>query len=557
MQPSFTRRAALRVLGPGAAASLLAACGAQQASSPTSAPAAPTAPPAAAPTSEAARPALAAAPTSPTLNVSQPTPAPATASAALPKRGGSLRVGQIGDAARLDGQLVASVDATWMAYDRLTRYDANLQPQPMLAESWESSGDNKQLKLNLRRGVQFHSGREFTSDDVKWNLQYVQDPKVAAGALILQSKWFAGVQTPDKYTAILVSDQPRPATFDFFEYFDIVDSETAQAMQTLVGTGPFKFVEWAQGDHLLFSRNPNYWQSGLPYLDEVRVFVEKDGQSMMVQLEAGSLDVADQPPLPDFARLASDSGYARWTVPSSTNVIGVNTTMPPTDNKLVRQALAYALDRPRIVSTIYSGTGMPAALPWESSSLAFDATKNSAYAYDLDKAKSLLAKSGVTDLSFDLVTSAGMQESDALAQLYQAALAQLGITLTIRPYDAATKLDQINNHKYKGAYIGAIAYAAMEPVTRMANSRHLDPTGNSNTGFTSSEYLQLFNQASVEPDASRRKAIYDQVNDLLLDEAFMNTIGSAPALMLTRSYVRDIGLGQHGAFLYNSTWLDK
>jgi peptide/nickel transport system substrate-binding protein len=489
-----------------------------------------------------------------TVGVSGATPVPA---AAQPKRGGSLRVGQIGDAARLDGQLVTTVDATWMPFDRLTAYDASMKPQPMLAESWEFSSDFTQLKLSLRKGVHFHSGRELTSDDVKWNLMHVQDPKVAAGALILQSKWYTSVQTPDKYTVILGSEQPRPATFDFFEFFDIVDSETADAMQTLVGTGPFKFVEWAQGDHLLFARNPDYWQSGLPYLDEVKIVVEKDGQAMMVQLESGGLDAADGPPLPDFARLSNDAGYTHWTVPSGTNVIGVNTTRPPTDNKLVRQALSYALDRSRIVSTIYSGTGNPEALPWETNSPAFDAAKNSAYAYDLDKAKSLLAQAGASNLAFDLVTNTGNQETNSLAQLYQSSLASLGIMLTIKPYDTATYLDQINNHKYTGAYIGGIAYAAMEPVTRMANSRHLDPSGNSNTGYTSPQYVHLFNSASAEPDTAKRRAIYEQVNDLLLDEAFVNSIASAPARFLTKSYVKDIGLSQHGAFLFNSAWMDK
>jgi peptide/nickel transport system substrate-binding protein len=548
----ISRRAALRVLGLGAAAGLLAACGPNPpaASAPTSAPApAPTAASAGAPTS---------VPAGATVSVSKPT-APPAASGSQPKRGGTLKVGQIGDAARLDGQLVTTVNANWMPYDRLTAYDANLKPQPMLAESWEFSSDFKQLKLNLRKGVHFHSGRELTSDDIKWNLMHVRDPKVAAGALILQSKWYTSIETPDKYTVVLGSDQPRPATFDFFEYFDIVDSETADAMQTLIGTGPFKFVEWAQGDHLLFTRNADYWQSGLPYLDEVRVFVEKDGQAMMVQLESGSLDAADQPPLPDFARLAKDSSYTQWTVAANTNVIGVNTTLPPTDNKLVRQALSYALDRKRIVDTIFSGSGTPEALPWETNSLAYDVVKNNAYGFDLEKAKSLLSQAGASNLAFDLVVSTGpgSQEANSLAQLYQNSLAQIGITLTIKPYDVATYLDQINNHKYTGAYIGMIAYAAMEPVTRMGNSRHLDPSGNSNTGFTSPQYVQLFNSASSEPDTAKRKALYDQVNDLLLDEAFVNSIASGPARMLTKSYVKDIGLSQHGAFLYNSAWIDK
>jgi ABC-type transport system substrate-binding protein len=181
---------------------------------------------------------------------------------------------------------------------------------------------------------------------------------------------------------------------------------------------------------------------------------------------------------------------------------------------------------------------------------------NSAYAYDLDTARSLLAQAGASNLEFDLVTTQGNQETDQLAQLYQAALASLGIKLTIRPYQTATYLDQINNHKYTGAYIGAIAYAAMEPVTRMANSRHLDPSGNSNTGFTSPEYVQLFNAASAEPDPAKRKSIYSQINDLLLDESFVMPINSSPARMLTRATVHDVGLSQHGAFLFNAAWLD-
>ncbi|HEX8968510.1 MAG TPA: ABC transporter substrate-binding protein [Chloroflexota bacterium] len=535
----LTRRSALRVLGVTAAAGLVAACGPiTPASAPTPAASAPT-----------------SAPTGATsVTVSQPTQPPAAA--AQPKRGGSLRVGQVGDAARLDGQLFTAIDATWMPYDRLTTYDANLKPQPMLAESWEFSSDFKQLKLNLRKGVQFHSGRELTSDDIKWNVLHVRDPKVAAGALILQSNWFSSIDTPDKYTVILGSEQPRPATFDFFEYFDIVDSETAEAMTKLVGTGPFTFVEWAQGDHLLFRRNPNYWQSGLPYLEEVRISVHPDGQAMVVQLESGALDIADMPPLADFARLAKDPTYRALTVPSGTNVIGLNATRPPTDNKLVRQALNYAMDRKRIVTTVYSGTGTPEALPWESNSLAFDATKNNAYAFDLDKARSLLAQAGASNLSFDLVTTTGTQETNSLAQLYQSSLASLGITLHIQPYETANYLDQINNHKYTGAYVGTIAYAAAEPVTRMANSRHLDPSGNSNTGYTSPQYVQLFNAASAEPDAAKRKAIYDQVNDLMLDESVVMPIASAPSRMITRGNVHDVGLSQHGAFLYNSAWLD-
>jgi peptide/nickel transport system substrate-binding protein len=537
----FGRRAALRFLLSAAGISLLAACSAP-------APPAATPPPAAAaPTPQPAPPAQPAS--------TAPKPAPA---GTQPKRGGTLRVGVAGDVARLDGQLYSSINTTWMSFDRLTAYDANLKAQPMLAESWELSTDATRLKLNLRRDVQFHTGREFTSEDVKFNVLWVRDPKVAAGALIQQSKWFTDVETPDKYTAILVSDQPRPAVFDFFEFFDIVDSATVQGPdrdQKLVGTGPFVQTDWVQGDHVAFRRFPNYWQPDLPYLDEIRVNIVKDPQTLVAQLEAGALDIADAPPLIDFARLRGDSNYRALTVPSSTNVFGSNATMSPTDNKLVRQALNYAIDRKRIVELAFRGASDALTLPWQPTSLAYDASKANSYAFDVEKARSLLAQAGVANLEFDITINTSTAEWTTAAQIYQNTLSSLGIKANIRPYETAAYLDQINNHKYTGVYVGSIAYASVEPVTIIGNSRHLDPSGNSNTGYTSEAYVRLWTEASTEADAAKRKAIYAQINDLLLDESCVMPICSAPARMLTTGSVNNIGLSQHGAFLYTAAWL--
>jgi len=155
-------------------------------------------------------------------------------------------------------------------YDSLTLYDAKLQPQPMLAESWDISSDMKQVKLNLRKGVQFHNGRELTSEDVKLNMVRVRDPKVGSSQLMNMSNWFAAIETPDKHTVVLNSEAPRPALFDFFEYLNILDRETMEgpdATKKAIGTGPFKFVEWVPGDHILFTKNQNYWRTGRPYLD--------------------------------------------------------------------------------------------------------------------------------------------------------------------------------------------------------------------------------------------------------------------------------------------------
>src|SRR5262249_5599722 len=215
---------------------LLAAC---QPAVPAPAPPPPTSPPAAPkPTT-----AVAAAPAQPTVQV-QPTAVPAAA----PKTGGTLRIGQVADILYLEPQpnQKATSPHGWLAFDRLINYDLTVKPQPMLAESWEQNSDAKQIKLSLRKGVQFHSGREVTSDDVKYSIMRARDPKLATGVILQQSTWFTTIDTPDKYTVLLKSEEPRPLVFDFFQELNIVDKVTLDspdAKTKSIGTGPFKFVE--------------------------------------------------------------------------------------------------------------------------------------------------------------------------------------------------------------------------------------------------------------------------------------------------------------------------
>src|SRR5579859_4849434 len=170
----LTRRTALRLLGSSAGIALLAGCGvAPQTTAPTAA-AAPTAPPQPVATPTAASIAVSA----PNPTAPAPTPAAPVSSASTPRRGGTARYSIQADLSSIDGHVrtPGAVDSLWLAFDHLTLYDQKLQPQPMLAESWDLSPDFKQVKFNLRKGVTYHSGRDFTSDDVKWNLLRVRRP---------------------------------------------------------------------------------------------------------------------------------------------------------------------------------------------------------------------------------------------------------------------------------------------------------------------------------------------------------------------------------------------
>ncbi len=478
-----------------------------------------------------------------------------------PKPGGTLRIGMVGDIPTLDGHnpSAASIDTVWGVYDRLTAYDLNRQPQPQLADSWDLSSDLRQLKLNLREGVMFHSGREFTSDDVKYNLLRVRDPQVQVPTLKTQSSWFSGIDTPDKYTVVLSSDVPRPLAFDMFEYFNILDKDTMEgpdAKSTAIGTGPFKFVEWVQGDHLTFAGNAGYWQSGKPYLNQLIVQVAKDPQAMAVQFESGALDVVKTPALLDLQRYSADPQYRAILHPGSGNfyLFGNNLAVPPLDNKQVRQALNYAIDRDRFASAVMLGFGDARVLPWPAFSPAYDASKSHAYAFDLDKAKSLLDVSGISSAQFDIEIQNSFPELITFAQIYQSDLLKLGISLNVRALDGATWADDAVNRRYHGQYLAYTGFVQLEPASALANSRGMDPIANIE-GYQDPEYQQLAAMAASEPDADKRKQAYARINDILLDQSFIMPLGGVPVRLASRANVQGVRPLLHDTFAYDGVWL--
>ncbi|HEX8966410.1 MAG TPA: ABC transporter substrate-binding protein [Chloroflexota bacterium] len=532
MRGNFTRRMALRILAGGAGSAFVAAC---QPATPPVAPAASVSVAAAAPTPGAQR-----------------------------RTGGTLRVAVPADISSLDGHTSSSILSITqsMAFDRLVAYDVRATPRPMLAESWDVSADYTQVKLNLRKSVVWHSGRDFTSDDVKWNLLRGQDPKVATGSYVNQAKWFPTIDTPDKYTVVMRSDTPRPAVFDYFNILNMVDRvslEGPDAKSTAIGTGPFTLQEWVQGDHLTYARNSSYWQTGYPYLDGIVVNVVRDLAAMSTRLEAGAMDAIYGPSINEFLRFKADPNYQALIPPGQQAgmAMGVNTLFPPTDNKLVRQALSYAADRKRFSDQIFQGIVRPLSLPWDANSLAYEASKENFYSFDLDRARSLLAQAGVSSAELDFLASPNTPEWDLIAQIYQSDLATIGIKLNIVKLDQAAWLDQVNNRKYHGFWASTMAIGTGEPVSGLSLGRATDPNSN-NEGYHNETYSGLISSAAAEPDAARRKDIYRQINDIILDDAFTMVISTYPPKMIASRKVHDLVTPQSvpSFFWLTDVWLD-
>ncbi len=541
-QPRLSRRTALRLFGGGGAGlAMLAACAPIGSST--------------APTPPAGQGASSAFGTAPPAGVDQP------------KRGGTLRL-TMAEPSPLDGHVISPnvFDSVWMIYDTLTAYDENLQPQPMLAESWEVSSDSKQIKLTLRKGVQLHNGRELTSDDVVWNLQRVRDPKTGVAQLANQSNWFTSVEAPDKYTVVLRSEQSRPAMFDFFEYFNIVGKDAIDSTDPkarLVGTGPFAFVEYQQGDHLALKKNPNYWQSGKPYLDEVRINFSSDPQANIVQLEAGAIDLLGNPPLRDAARLKQDSRFKVLVSQTSGTyyLLAMNCVLAPTDNKVVRQALNYAVDRQRFVdSVLFKAFGEPRDLPWPPRSPAAEPAKNNVYTFDLDKAKALLAQAGASNLDLEFVYVTADPVAPDFGQIYQADLAKIGVKLKVDEVENA-KFYEINGDKaLQGNDLQAWlnARTTRDPAIFWSTQRNY--RGGPTTGthaYENPELESIIAQAASEPDADKRKRMYQQTNEMVLNSCHVIQIATNPRVFAYGKVVDGVRVDLNGNLVMDQATVNR
>jgi peptide/nickel transport system substrate-binding protein len=528
----ITRRETLRLFGVGTAVALLAACG----------PSAPTAPASSTPAGPAPAAPGGAAPTAPAAAAAAAAQAKVSATplTGQPKSGGVLTMALSTDLDSLEphAKTEGRFTVLYPIHDRLMAFDTKMQLQPRLAESWDISSDGKQWKLNLRKGVQFHSGREFTSDDVKFNVMRASDTTLG-GQLDAWAGWFTDIQTPDKYTVVLRMEKNYSGVEDLFGLMNIIDKDTTpgKTVTKVVGTGPFTFVDWAQGDHYTLAKNKNYWMSDRPYIDGITFKIFKDQTAKVVAFESGAVDIIDNLSTEDRTRLQQDSKY---NIVVGEPLIGyqlvLNTTWPPFDNKKVRQALNYALNRKLIMDTLWPGNAEPGALPWAPTFPAYDAAKNNSYAFDLNKTKSMLSEAGVTNLEFDFEHQISEPILTKIGLIYQSDLAKIGVKVNITPTEPVIHTDLMVNHKLKGMGVTRITPDTQLPHFVIQGNSGQKPTNNW-TGLDNPEYTQLIKNMASETDAAKYKQLVSQMNDMMLDASSAIVLGLVRPVLATQAKV--------------------
>ena len=356
-----------------------------------------------------------------TLPVLAPLGGTAVAQDATPdpnaKPGGILRVALQADPAELDPHLT-SLTAAWHViehvYEGLAAPDASLAPVPVLAESWDISEDGLTYTFNLRQGVKFHNGRDFVADDVVYSINRIIDPATASPS----SSDFVGVasiEAPDAATVVFTLSAPDASFLAKLMGPSIVIvaqevvEENSDLMQTMVGTGPFTFVEYIPNTLLTVERNAEYWDNPLPFLDGIEFTVTTEPTSRRTALVQGSADFIEYAPFQDMPIFEADESIQVFGN-QNTNIryMGVNVLREPFDKPEVRQAIAMVIDREPIIQAAIFGAATPTETIFPATYWA--GMEREIAPPDIEGAKALLESVGLGD-GFDCVIHSWAQYS--------------------------------------------------------------------------------------------------------------------------------------------------
>jgi peptide/nickel transport system substrate-binding protein len=465
--------------------------------------------------------------------------------AQTPVRGGTLLIALPTEPAHLNSAIDTTQQVKAVAgkiYSGLVKYDLKMTLQPDLAESWTIEPDGRSITFKLRKGVKWHDGKDFTSADVAFSI--MKGFGTNNGLVRTTFANVESVKTPDAHTAVLVMRQPAAAlmyalpvataTILPAHLYDNTDIRRNPANMRPVGTGPFMFSEWRRGDSIELVRNPNYFESGKPYLDRIVFKVIPDTQSRGAAVESRSVDMvfhstvaaSDARRLGGLSHLAlSTQGYF---FDSTVSFAEFNTQHPIVGRAEVRRALAHAIDRKFILDTVWMGFGRVATSPVHDGLAQAHTDDVPTYPYDLRKAEQLLDEAGLKrgadgkrfKLTIDFVPFG--DQYPKVAQYVRQQFIQIGIDADVRSTDFATWVRRIWTQRDWAINLSALTNAS-DPsigVQRAYSSKNIvvgTPFTNG-THFRNSDLDDYFEQASMNLDPLVRKRHFAAIQRILATE---------------------------------------
>jgi len=460
-----------------------------------------------------------------------------------PAYGDLLIQGSIGDASNLIPMLAsdsASHEIASKIFNGLVKYDKNLNLVGDLAESWQISADGLTITFKLRRGVKWHDGQEFTADDVKFGFETIIHPHTRT-AYSGDFREVEKAEVIDPYTFRVRYKRPFAPGLDSWGYLVVLpkhilagqDINMTTFSRRPIGTGPYCFKEWKTGEKIVLTANPNYFE-GRPYIDGFIYRIIPDPATMFLELMAGNIDFMGLTPIQyqrqtDTYRMRRDFRKYKYLAFAYT-YLGYNLKDPRFQDRRVRQAISYAIDKKEIIEGALLGLGLEATGPYKPDTPWYN-PRVKKYPYDPEKAKSLLKEAGwksaggngplVKDgrpFEFTILTNQGNETRAKCAEIIQRRLGAIGIKVKIRTLEWAAFInDFIDKKNFEAVILGW----TMGQDPDLYDIWHSSKTGEKELNFISyqnKEVDELLEKGRYTFDWQVRKTCYDRIQEILAED---------------------------------------
>ena len=402
----------------------------------------------------------------------------------------------------------------WTCYDRLLGYDYETgEYLPELATSWEVSEDGMEYIFHLRDDVYWHDGTQFTAKDVVYTVKRGIETQCGNYPSVNHA------EAIDDFTVKYVMDSPNSLVLDKQWIGDaavIQDGCGDDVATNIMGTGAYKVKEWRIGEHLIIEANPDYWGEQ-PQIKEIKFVTMPEANARLMAVQAGDVHVA-KIGAANLKAAQEDENLTIYATPSvQMNYLTFNHTNEILSNKLVRQAIAYAINKQDIIDAALEGQGT-AANTMVPASIQGHAADIKGYEYDVEKAKALLAEAGYAD-GFEIELTYITGSYDIQAQIIQAQLKEIGIDVKLDGKESAAAKEKINAGQ-ADLSLGNRGSSNADYYLKIMHSDRLTD-GRNELNFSNPEFDACIDNAINATDTDARTQEYIKAQQIIHDEAIV------------------------------------